>query len=89
MLKYEFHVRPGARPSDIRLAYAGAAGLSLDDTGALTIDTPVGVLRDAAPVAYQEADGTRVPVQSRYALDGTGRRDRFAFAIGDDYDRDS
>ena len=26
VLKYQFHVRPGARPSDIRLAYAGAAG---------------------------------------------------------------
>ena len=66
-------MRPGARPSDIRLAYAGAAGLSLDESGALSIDTPAGVLRDAAPVAYQEADGTRVPVPSRYALEGTGR----------------
>src|SRR4051794_10495698 len=28
-LKYEFHVHPGARPSDIRLAYAGATGLAL------------------------------------------------------------
>src|SRR5262249_35295510 len=32
-LKYEFHVRPGARPSDIRLAYDGADGLSLDSAG--------------------------------------------------------
>ena len=62
-------------------------GLSLDETGALTIDTPAGVLRDAAPVAYQEAEGTRVPVQSGYALDRTGHRDRFAFATGDNYDR--
>ena len=86
VLKYEFHVRPGARPSDIRLAYAGAAGLSLDESGALVIDTPAGVLRDRAPVAYQDADGTRVPVPSRYALDGTGPSARFAFAISDNYD---
>jgi len=87
VLKYEFHVRPGARPSDIRLAYAGAAGLSLDDTGALTIDTPAGVLRDTAPVAYQEVEGRRVPVHSRFALDGSGGSGRFAFAGNENYDR--
>ena len=30
VLKYEFHVRPGASPSDIRLAYDGADGLALE-----------------------------------------------------------
>lgn len=88
VLKYEFHVQPGARPSDIRLVYAGATGLSLDESGAMLIDTAAGVLRDAAPIAYQEAAGTRVPVQTRYALDGTGSSGRFAFAIGDTYDPD-
>ena len=44
-LKYEFHVRPGARVSDIRLAYAGATGLALDARGALRIRTGLGVLR--------------------------------------------
>ena len=52
-LKYEFRVRPGARPADIRLAYTGAASLTLDSTGALLIDTEMGVLRDAPPVSYQ------------------------------------
>ena len=87
VLKYEFHVRPGARPSDIRLAYAGADGLSLEESGALSIDTPAGVLRDAAPMSYQESGGTRVPVQSRYALDRTAPGHRFAFAVSDTYDR--
>ena len=32
-LKYEFHVAPGADPSRIRLAYAGADGLSLGAAG--------------------------------------------------------
>jgi hypothetical protein len=87
VLKYEFHMRAGARPSDIRLAYAGAAGLSLDESGALTIDTAAGVLRDQAPIAYQEAGGTRVPVASRYALVGPGTSARFGFAISGNYDR--
>ena len=32
-LKYEFHVHPGASPSDIQLAYGGADGLALGETG--------------------------------------------------------
>jgi hypothetical protein len=83
-LKYEFHVRPSARPSDIRLAYAGATGLSLDRSGALLVQTEDGVLHDAAPVAWQESGGARVPVQSHYALHG--KRGRFTFAVGENYD---
>jgi hypothetical protein len=81
-LKYEFHVRPGARVSDIRLAYAGATGLALDARGALRIRTGLGVLRDSAPVSYQRVAGKRVPVQSRYVLKGGGASLRFAFAVG-------
>ena len=85
VLKYEFHVQPGARPSDIRLAYRGATRLSLDASGGLLIDTPAGVLRDAAPVAYQEVDGRRLDVSSKYALQGSGR---FAFSMDNAYDSD-
>ncbi|MDX6630120.1 MAG: hypothetical protein QOH00_2366 [Gaiellales bacterium] len=81
-LKYEFHVRPGARVSDIRLAYAGATSLAIDARGALRITTGLGVLRDSAPVSYQRIAGKRVPVQSRYALQRGGKAPRFAFAVG-------
>jgi hypothetical protein len=85
-LKYEFRVRPGARPVDIRLAYAGASRLTLDDSGALLIKTGMGVLRDAPPVSYQMINGARVPVQSRYVLHE--KRDdevRYGFAVGAGY----
>lgn len=82
-LKYEFRVRPGARVSDIRLAWAGADRVRLDD-GALVLDTPLGELRDAAPVSWQHVDGRRVPVDSRYVLDPvTGRH---GFSVGAGYD---
>ncbi|MDX6630982.1 MAG: hypothetical protein QOH00_3228, partial [Gaiellales bacterium] len=81
-LKYEFHVRAGARTSDIRLAYAGATDLALDRRGALRIKTGVGVLHDSAPVSYQRIGGKRVAVQSRYVLERGGKSPRFAFAIG-------
>src|SRR5439155_5052759 len=67
-LKYEFLVKPGARPSAIRLAYRGAKGLRLGDAGALLIQTPVGTLRDAAPQGFQRIGGKRFPVKSRYSL---------------------
>jgi hypothetical protein len=81
-LKYEFHVHPGARLSDIRLAYAGATGLALDAKGALRIKTGLGVLRDSAPVSYQRIAGKRVAVQSNYVLKRGGKAPRFAFAVG-------
>ena len=50
-------MRPGARPADIRLAYAGASGLTLDDPARSLIETEMGALRDSAPVSYQMIDG--------------------------------
>ena len=84
VLKYEFHVHPGGRVSDIRLAYAGAKDLALGAAGALRIKTGVGVLRDSAPVSYQTIAGRQVPVSSRYLLEAGGKRHapRFAFAVG-------
>lgn len=70
-LKYEFVVRPGARLSDIRLAYRGASGLRLARDGALHVGTPLGAIRDSPPLSYQLVDGRRVAVPSRYALAGT------------------
>jgi hypothetical protein len=70
VLKYEFHVRAGADPDRIRLAYRGADGLSIGSGGNLLIGTPVGTLRDSRPRSYQVIAGKRVPVGSRYSLHG-------------------
>ncbi|BCB77874.1 hypothetical protein Pflav_042840 [Phytohabitans flavus] len=77
VLKYEFHVAPGARIDEIQLAYRGAGGLTTDGTGALLVDTPLGVLRDTPPVSYQVIGGQRVPVGSRYKVAG----DSYGFAV--------
>jgi hypothetical protein len=83
-LKYEFLVRPGARVSEIRLAYRGAKRLSLDSAGNLLVRTPARVLTDTRPLSYQLIDGKRVAVASRFAL---GRLGGFGFALGRGYDR--
>jgi Beta-propeller repeat len=43
------------------------------------VRTPLGVLKDAAPVSYQLIGGERVPVESRYELKGDGG---YGFAVG-------
>ena len=81
-LKYEFHVRPGASVSDIRLAYRGAEGLSVARAGDLLIRTPLGVIRDERPISYQELGGKRVGVQSRFALRESSGARLYGFAVG-------
>jgi len=78
-LKYEFHLKPGASVDDVRLGYRGAEGLKLGADGELLVRTPLGILKDAAPVSYQRIGGERVPVQTRYRLTGDGG---YGFAVG-------
>ncbi|MFZ5808833.1 MAG: SBBP repeat-containing protein [Chloroflexota bacterium] len=66
-LKYEFIVQPGADPARIRLAYRGAS-VRLNEAGQLEVSTPAGGFQDDAPLAYQEVDGQRVPVQVAFRV---------------------
>ena len=67
-LKYEFTVRPGADPAQIRLAYRGAAEVALDVEGRLQVRAPLGGFSDEPPLAYQEGeDGRPVSVEVAYA----------------------
>ncbi len=68
-LKYTFIVQPGADPSQIQLAYQGATDVTLNDAGQLEVSTPLGGFTDDTPVAYQEINGERVPVEMAYVLD--------------------
>jgi beta-propeller repeat-containing protein len=83
-LKYEFRLAAGASPDRIRLAYAGAEGLAMSRDGSLLIRTPLGTLRDQAPTAWQWIGGRKVPVESRYAING--RSHAYGFELGA-YDR--
>ena len=78
-LKYEFHLKAGSSVDDVRLGYRGAQGLKVGSGGDLLVQTPLGVLKDAAPVSYQRIGGERVPVESRYVLKGDGG---YGFAVG-------
>ena len=84
-LKGTYIVAPGADPSHISWRYNGAQGVSLDNSGNLQIalnsvlSPQSSVLTEAAPVAWQEIGGQRVPVEAHYALAGDGS---IGFALG-------
>ena len=84
-LKYEFVVQPGADPTRIRLAYRGAS-VRLNEAGQLEISTPAGGFQDDAPVAYQEVNGQRVPVQVAFTMlpspDRRGAGGEVGFRLG-------
>jgi Beta-propeller repeat len=78
-LEYDLTVKPGADPRSIRLRLDGSRA-RVDRDGNL-----VAGLIQKRPVAYQvSADGSRVPVESRYRRNADGT---YGFVMGK-YDRD-
>ncbi len=68
VLKYEFHVAPGADYNQIQIHYDGVDALTIDEAGDLLIDTAMGILLDRAPAVWQESDRTRTDVEAHFHL---------------------
>jgi len=87
-LKYEFIVRPGANPNQIRMAYSGATGVKLNQSGQLEVITPAGNFHDERPVSYQEINGKQTPVITSFKLDGDKKQSKvgYCFRVGN-YDK--
>ncbi|HEY1013263.1 MAG TPA: SBBP repeat-containing protein [Herpetosiphonaceae bacterium] len=89
-LKSTYTVAPGADPALIRWRYEGAADARVAPDGSMSIllgdgraDTPAPAISESAPVAWQERDGRRQPVEVAYRHLGDGG---FGFSVGA-YDR--
>ncbi|MGA3018708.1 MAG: SBBP repeat-containing protein, partial [Bryobacteraceae bacterium] len=82
-LKSEFLVAPGADPSRISLRWVGAGTPGIEGDGSLSIPMNREPLREQAPLVYQERDGRRLLVESRFRLAPNGA---LGFALGP-YDR--
>ena len=86
-LKYRLVIWPGADPAQIQLAYRGVRGLRINGEGQLEVLTPLGILQDDRPYAYQEIGGQRLPVDVAYALGTAHASDNaYSFQLGA-YDR--
>ncbi len=73
-----FYVQPGADPSKIVVEVDGAKGLKLSKDGEIIIQTGLGDLKLSKPVAWQEKDGKKLPVEVSYKLIG---KNRYSFEV--------
>ncbi|MBN1380764.1 MAG: DUF1566 domain-containing protein [Deltaproteobacteria bacterium] len=73
MLEYDFIIRPGADPSQVRIAFDGAKEEWITEDGALVMSTRGGdrVLQHK-PVVYQDVKGCRKVVNGEYRSRGRG-----------------
>jgi hypothetical protein len=67
-LEYDFVVSPDADPSAIAFEVAGADKVELNDAGELVMHLGEKHLVQRKPVSYQQIDGVRRDVESRFAL---------------------
>jgi uncharacterized membrane protein YgcG len=73
-----FYVKPGADPSKIVVEVDGAKGLKLSKDGEIIIQTGLGELKLSKPIAWQEKDGKKLPVEVSYKLIG---KNRYSFEV--------
>lgn len=79
-LEYDFLLEPGADPGAIRLRFDGADAIRLDDGRDLVVEAGPHVLRQRAPVVYQERPGApALPVDGRFLVAADGE---VTFALG-------
>ena len=73
-----FYVKPGADPSKIVVEVGGAKDLKLSKDGEIIIQTGLGELKLSKPIAWQEKDGKKLPVEVSYKLIG---KNRYSFVV--------
>ncbi|MGA2587815.1 MAG: SBBP repeat-containing protein [Candidatus Aminicenantales bacterium] len=89
-IEYDWIVRPGGNPRDIRFEYRNMKGTRVDEAGNLLVETGFGELVHKKPAAYQEAgaklsvegrsgNGTRVAVESAFKMIG---ENAYGFEVG-------
>lgn len=73
--KVDFIVRPGADPRQIAIRYQGAEQVVKETDGSVWASTPLGSLREAAPVSWTEHSASgRIAVSSWFIVDGNSYR---------------
>jgi hypothetical protein len=78
-LEFDFIVAPGANTTSIQLSASGANHISRDESGNLVLAADAGSVTLHKPVAYQEKNGQREPVDARFVL---AANSRISFELG-------
>ena len=72
-LEYDFVVSSGADPKAITLAFEGVDGVAIDALGDLVLRADGSEVRLRKPVVYQQHDGQRAVIPTRYVLKAEGQ----------------
>jgi uncharacterized repeat protein (TIGR01451 family) len=72
-LEHDFILAPGADPGQIALRFEGLDHVALAPLGNLDLTLGKIVLRESAPIAWQEIDGTKKPVEARWKMLGDAK----------------
>ena len=67
-VEFDFVVAAGANPAPIGFHFTGAQSLKTDDSGNLVVSSAAGDVLLHKPVAYQEQNGARQPVDAQFVL---------------------
>ena len=79
-LEYDFIVAPGANPATIKLSFAGAQSIEIDERGDLVLRTQHGKVVQRKPFIYQETGGQKRQVAGQYVKIGS---DQVGFEVGE------
>jgi hypothetical protein len=72
-LEYDFIVAPGADPKAIALKVEGARKMHVNSRGDLLLGVPGGEVKLQKPLVYQNVNGERREIASRYSVGGDHR----------------
>lgn len=78
-LEFDFIVAAGASPAPIRFDISGAIRIVTDPQGNLLLASSAGDVLFHKPVAYQQKDGVREPVDARFVLQA---KNQVSFELG-------
>ena len=67
-LEYDFIVSPNANPNVIALSFENVQKMRIDDKGDLLLSLNKRLVRQHAPIVYQEIDGRKSDVESAYVI---------------------
>lgn len=69
-IKYNFIVKPHAKPANIQMAYRGLKSIKIKN-GELLLENRFYTMRESKPFAYQNINGQTVEINCRFALKDT------------------
>jgi hypothetical protein len=78
-LEYDLHIAPGKKAGQIKFTFEGADKVELTNSGDLAIETKLGAFTEKKPNAYQEKQGKKIAVSSKFILE---KKNVIRFEIG-------